>query len=70
MLQGTILDMMEDINTAFQWITRNVAKFSGDPMATFVVGQSAGAQLAALALLFQVTAPTNLLAEADTLATT
>jgi prenylcysteine alpha-carboxyl methylesterase len=51
--QGTILDMMEDINTAFGWIAHNVINYSGDPTDISVVGQSAGAQLAALALLFQ-----------------
>jgi acetyl esterase/lipase len=53
-MQGTILDMIEDVSTALQWVTDNVHTYGGDPQRTVVVGQSAGGQLAALAVLFQV----------------
>ena len=53
-VQGTILDMIEDVSTALQWVTDNVHAYGGDSQRTVVVGQSAGGQLAALAVLFQV----------------
>jgi acetyl esterase/lipase len=53
-MQGTVLDMVEDVSTALQWVTDNVHAYGGDPQRTVVVGQSAGGQLAALAVLFQV----------------
>lgn len=54
LVQGTILDMIEDVSTALQWVMDNVHAYGGDPQRTVVVGQSAGGQLAALAVLFQV----------------
>lgn len=52
-LQGTILDMVEDVTTALGWISSHIQAYGGNPQQTLVVGQSAGAQLAALAVLLQ-----------------
>lgn len=64
--QGTILEMMEDIHAALHWVALNVAQYHGDPAAMFIVGQSAGAQLSALALLLQASFVFALLAEMET----
>jgi acetyl esterase/lipase len=41
----------EDVALAVVWIYRNIARFGGDPRRIFVMGQSSGAQLAALLAL-------------------
>jgi acetyl esterase/lipase len=51
--QGTILDMIEDVSTAMNWVTNEIHSYGGNAQDMVVVGQSAGAQLAALAVLFQ-----------------
>ncbi|MCP4171604.1 MAG: alpha/beta hydrolase [Fuerstiella sp.] len=40
--------LIRDVATAFGWTYRNIAKHGGDPQRIFVMGHSAGAQLAAL----------------------
>ena len=49
--------MVEDVNAGIAWVTRRVARYGGDPEAVHLVGQSAGGQLALLALLNQVRTP-------------
>jgi acetyl esterase/lipase len=51
--QGSAADMLEDVNTGIAWVLRKAERHGGDPDATFLVGQSAGGQLAMLAALTQ-----------------
>ncbi|KAK9820850.1 hypothetical protein WJX81_002179 [Elliptochloris bilobata] len=51
--QGTILDMLEDVNAGIAWTLEHAEEHGGDAQHTYLVGQSCGAQLAALALLTQ-----------------
>jgi prenylcysteine alpha-carboxyl methylesterase len=46
--------MLEDVNTAVSWVLRHAARHGGDASAVTLVGQSAGGQLALMALLSQV----------------
>jgi hypothetical protein len=52
-LQGSALDMLEDVNTGIAWVLRKVERYGGNPDHVWLVGQSAGGQLAMLALLSQ-----------------
>lgn len=45
--------MLEDVNTGIAWVNRKIERYGGDPDNIFLVGQSAGGQLALLALLNQ-----------------
>jgi prenylcysteine alpha-carboxyl methylesterase len=45
--------MVEDVNTGIAWVLRKAQRYGGDPDSVFLCGQSAGGQLAALALLKQ-----------------
>ncbi|GAQ87063.1 alpha beta-hydrolases superfamily protein [Klebsormidium nitens] len=51
--QGSVSDMVADISTGIEWVLLNIGEFGGDPGRVYVVGQSAGAHLTALALLRQ-----------------
>ena len=51
--QGTVGDMAADVGAGIGWVRRRAASLGGDPRKVFVVGQSAGAHLAAVALLRQ-----------------
>lgn len=51
--QGNALDMLEDVNTGIAWALRKLERYGGDPERVWLVGQSAGGQLAMLALLNQ-----------------
>lgn len=51
--QGSALDMLEDVNTGIAWVLRKVQRYGGNPDQVWLVGQSAGGQLAMLALLSQ-----------------
>ena len=55
--QGTILDMLEDVNAGIGWTLAHAEEHGGDPQRTYLVGQSCGAQLAALALVTQARRP-------------
>ena len=46
--------MLEDVNTGIAWVARHMERYGGDPDALYLAGQSAGGQLALLALLNQV----------------
>eukprot|EP00127_Corallochytrium_limacisporum_P003686 Clim_evm18s152 gene=Clim_evmTU18s152 len=52
--QGTVPDMIEDVNTAVAWVFDEIASFGGDPERVYLCGQSAGAQLTLTAILEQV----------------
>ena len=46
--------MLEDVNGGIAWTLAHAEEHGGDPHRTYLVGQSCGAQLAALALVTQV----------------
>jgi len=48
--QGLAGDMLVDVDQAINWIFENIAQYGGDPSSIYILGQSAGAHLAALAL--------------------
>ena len=52
--QGSILDMMRDCNTGIRWILNHTHFHGGDPSQVYLVGQSCGAQLAAITMITQV----------------
>lgn len=49
--KGTYRQQVEDVTAALAWTLENVERFGGDPRRVVVGGQSAGAHLAALAVL-------------------
>ncbi|KAG2608418.1 probable isoprenylcysteine alpha-carbonyl methylesterase ICMEL1 isoform X2 [Panicum virgatum] len=51
--QGTIGDMVEDASQGISFVCNNIASYGGDPNRIYLVGQSAGAHIAACALLNQ-----------------
>ncbi|KAH7443711.1 hypothetical protein KP509_02G047600 [Ceratopteris richardii] len=51
--QGTISDMVEDVKQGISFICNNAASYGGDPNRLYLAGQSAGAHLAACALIEQ-----------------
>ncbi|XP_077221396.1 isoprenylcysteine alpha-carbonyl methylesterase ICME-like [Tasmannia lanceolata] len=51
--QGTISDMMKDVSQGISFICNNIADYGGDPNRIYLIGQSAGAHIAACALLDQ-----------------
>ena len=53
-LQGTAMDMLEDVNTGIAWILSRIRYYGGDPNRIHLVGQSCGAQLTMMSLLIQV----------------
>lgn len=55
-MQGTISDMLEDVNTGIAWVLHRCAAYGGDPSRVYLVGQSCGAQLGTLALITQASA--------------
>ena len=59
-VQGTIVDMLEDVNTGINWVMQKISHYGGDPEQVYLVGQSCGAQLCTLTTLLQVL-PTQLL---------
>ncbi|XP_019224759.1 PREDICTED: probable isoprenylcysteine alpha-carbonyl methylesterase ICMEL1 isoform X2 [Nicotiana attenuata] len=51
--QGTISDMVKDVSQGISFVCNNIAKYGGDPNRIYLMGQSAGAHIAACALLEQ-----------------
>ncbi|KAK3134524.1 hypothetical protein QOZ80_6AG0550270 [Eleusine coracana subsp. coracana] len=51
--QGTIGDMVEDVSHGISFVCNNIASYGGDPGRIYLVGQSAGAHIAACALFNQ-----------------
>lgn len=51
--QGTVSDMVADVSEGISFICNNIAKYGGDPSRLYLAGQSAGAHLAACALVEQ-----------------
>ena len=54
LLQGTIVDMLEDVNTGIDWVLQKISNYGGDPEQVYLVGQSCGGQLCTLTTLIQV----------------
>ncbi|KAK9817469.1 hypothetical protein WJX74_008566 [Apatococcus lobatus] len=51
--QGTVMDMLQDINTGVSWVLQKIVHYGGNPDAVYLVGQSCGAQLTTLSILTQ-----------------
>ncbi|KAJ6800552.1 putative isoprenylcysteine alpha-carbonyl methylesterase ICMEL1 [Iris pallida] len=51
--QGTISDMVKDVSQGISFVCNNIASYGGDPSRIYLVGQSAGAHIAACALVDQ-----------------
>ncbi|XP_073103630.1 probable isoprenylcysteine alpha-carbonyl methylesterase ICMEL1 isoform X2 [Elaeis guineensis] len=51
--QGTIGDMVKDASQGISFVCNNIASYGGDPNRIYLIGQSAGAHIAACALLDQ-----------------
>lgn len=51
--QGNALDMLEDVNTGIFWVCSKISRYGGDLDNIYLCGQSAGGQLAAMALIRQ-----------------
>ncbi|KAF6160868.1 hypothetical protein GIB67_041922 [Kingdonia uniflora] len=51
--QATIGDMVTDASQGISFVCNNIAEYGGDPNRIYVMGQSAGAHIAACALLEQ-----------------
>ncbi|GAB5370098.1 hypothetical protein AAMO2058_001462900 [Amorphochlora amoebiformis] len=52
--QGSVNDMIDDIENSIGWVIENIESFGGDLDQISLVGQSAGAHLSALMLLHRV----------------
>lgn len=51
--QGTITDMVKDASQGISFVCNNIVDYGGDPNRIYLMGQSAGAHIAACALLNQ-----------------
>ncbi|XP_047059890.1 probable isoprenylcysteine alpha-carbonyl methylesterase ICMEL2 [Lolium rigidum] len=51
--QGTITDMVSDASEGISFVCNNIASYGGDPNQVYLMGQSAGAHIAACALMKQ-----------------
>lgn len=51
--QGTISDMVQDASQGISFVCNNIASYGGDPERIYLMGQSAGAHIAACALVDQ-----------------
>jgi prenylcysteine alpha-carboxyl methylesterase len=57
--QGNVVDMVEDVNNAMNWVFENIECLGGDPDCITLIGQSAGAHLTTLSLLHQASDKTD-----------
>ncbi|XP_043813329.1 probable isoprenylcysteine alpha-carbonyl methylesterase ICMEL1 isoform X3 [Manihot esculenta] len=51
--QGTMSDMVKDASQGISFVCNNIAQYGGDPNRIYLMGQSAGAHIAACALVEQ-----------------
>lgn len=49
--QGTISDMLNDTETAVQWVFDHIESYGGDVEQVYLVGQSAGAHISCMSML-------------------
>jgi len=49
--RGSIPDMVEDVSRGVRWVFQNIERYGGDTSQILLMGQSAGAHLAAMLLL-------------------
>ncbi|KAJ7553118.1 hypothetical protein O6H91_06G084900 [Diphasiastrum complanatum] len=52
--QGTVTDMVADVASGLSFFCKNIVEYGADPSRLYLAGQSAGAHLAACALVEQV----------------
>ncbi|KAJ0257818.1 isoprenylcysteine alpha-carbonyl methylesterase ICMEL1 [Hirschfeldia incana] len=52
--QGSISDMVKDASSGISFICNHIAEYGGDPNRIYLMGQSAGAHIAACAIVDQV----------------
>jgi poly(3-hydroxybutyrate) depolymerase len=52
-MQGSVVDMVEDVGNGIAWVLDNIEQYGGDPQQLYVMGQSCGGHLAMLAMLEQ-----------------
>lgn len=52
--QGSVSDMSRDVSQSIVWVFRHAGEYGGDVRRVYIVGQSAGAHLGALAILQNV----------------
>jgi len=52
--QGSMRDMLEDVDCAMTWVFEHIEEYGGDPKRIYLVGQSAGAHLGAMTVLNKV----------------
>lgn len=52
---GRISDILDDVNESIGWVATNGRKYGGDTNRIFVMGQSAGAHIAATAVVNKAT---------------
>mmetsp|Transcript_5557 Transcript_5557/g.15742 ORF Transcript_5557/g.15742 Transcript_5557/m.15742 type:complete len:477 (+) Transcript_5557:138-1568(+) len=63
--QGTVSNMLTDVNQAITWVFENIDQYQGDPRNVHIFGQSAGAHLVALAAIDQAARETYQLTRAQ-----
>lgn len=51
--QGRVLDMIEDTSQVIEWTINNIGNYGGDSNRIYVAGQSAGAHLGLISILFR-----------------
>ncbi|MCH97196.1 isoprenylcysteine alpha-carbonyl methylesterase ICME protein, partial [Trifolium medium] len=51
--QATISDMIEDASQGISFVCNNIAEYGGDPNRIYLMGQSAGAHIAACTIVEQ-----------------
>lgn len=49
--QGRLGEMLEDVHLGIAWVVRHIHEHGGDPANVYLVGQSAGAHLASMAII-------------------
>ncbi|XP_021669299.2 probable isoprenylcysteine alpha-carbonyl methylesterase ICMEL1 isoform X2 [Hevea brasiliensis] len=57
--QGTMSDMVKDASQGISFVCNNIAQYGGDPNRIYLMGQSAGAHIAACALVEQAIKETS-----------
>lgn len=61
-MQGTVDDMVCDVQRGIGWVLDRIEGYGGDRSKVYVMGQSCGGHLAALALIYQQRGRTSIAA--------